>query len=412
MYSKVFIFLTLFILLGARNVFSVSVVPGSYSDTADEDVFTAILKTYDNIQDKAAATSVTYKKITSVDQLIIGEKYIIVCESGKAVLGLIERGMGNSVSATISKGVAKILSENSKDNPYEITLGGSSGSYVLKTEQGTLGWKIDNEFNTDGTYNLWNITFNEKGDAIFYNVEKKYGILYNKYIGKFLTYAQSNTEHLKCQLYKKESHEAETGTITITSAKYTTFYSEKAFVMPAEIAGGVITAANKETGDLIIDYRYTEGKTVPAKTGLLIKGEAGKYSFNYDASCTEAPIDGNMLHATVDASGLTNVEGENVMYYKLSYNKEGKNLGFYWGEENGAPFKNKPPHAYLAIDGVMKVSSMFILDNEKTTNISNVESKTEAQNRIYTITGICLDSDYTNLPKGIYIKNGTKIIKH
>lgn len=414
--SKAFILVLLFMLFGASVSFSKPIVYGSNVDEAENTALTSFSTSADNMPANETKTGpAIYNKITSVDQLIIGEKYIIVYEKAKVALGLIDsKNTGTTVPATISKGVAEISSENSKENPYEITLSGTAGSYILKTEQGTLGWKRNNEFSIDGTDNRWNITFNKNGDAVFSDNVHNYGILYNNTLKKFLTYAQSNKDYPKCQIYKKEGNKAETGSITISQIKYMTFYSEKAFVMPAGIVGGIVIAANKETGKLKTDYRYTEGKTVPAKTALLIKGEAGTYVFNFDDSCTETPVDGNMMHATVDAQGYAFVEGNNVKYYMLSYNSEGKDPGFYWGKENGAPFKNNAPHAYLAIDDSSKASPAFVFDDNDsvgTTNINVAGQESVTQGLIHSITGVCMGSDFAGLPKGIYIKDGKKIIK-
>ena len=207
----------------------------------------------------------------------------------------------------------------------------------------------------------------------------------------------------------------ETGTHSIGVEGYATFYSEKAYKMPAGVTGGIVTetkAMDENGGTLMIEYNYPEGSVVPAKTALLWKGEKNDYTFEYTTSEETAPA-GNLLHGTdaVNSDGMTEVAGENVKYYILSHNTNG-DYGFFWAAEGGVAVAYKAPFAFLAIDfGTTGLApKMFSLDgNGGTTGITNVEtSKNNTNGKIFSVTGAYVGTDKTRLPKGIYLIDGKK----
>lgn len=196
----------------------------------------------------------------------------------------------------------------------------------------------------------------------------------------------------------------------ITEAGYATYYTSDAYAMPTGVTGYTITANNGS--ELTMKEAYTEGETVPAQTALVLKGEAGKYSFLPTTSTEITPAD-NKLHGS-DVAAETHVEGTNVKYYKLSYDSKGANLGFYWGAENGAAFTNGAHKAYLALDGTTLLSqkqgfSFADLMNGLTTSISQANAANAAKQSIFDINGRRVNS-WNGAAKGIYIVNGQKVL--
>lgn len=195
--------------------------------------------------------------------------------------------------------------------------------------------------------------------------------------------------------------------IEVSSAGYSTFFTDMPFEVPAGIEAGIVTGA--KNGKLTVDYRYTESDRVPANTGLLIKAKAaeGTYPIIIINSSAQTPND-NYLKGSVNG-GLT--EGEDCLFYMLSYDREGKNLGFYWGKEDGAAFENGAGKAYLALpQAVASQVRGFVLDGT-TTGISGVT--TEANNApaaVYSLTGVRMGTTTDGLPAGIYIVNGKKVL--
>ncbi len=196
----------------------------------------------------------------------------------------------------------------------------------------------------------------------------------------------------------------------ITEAGYATYYTSDAYAMPTGVTGYTITANNGS--ELTMKEAYTEGETVPAQTALVLKGEAGKYSFLPTTSTEITPAD-NKLHGS-DVAAETHVEGTNVKYYKLSYDSKGANLGFYWGAENGAAFTNGAHKAYLALDGTTLLSqkqgfSFVDLMNGLTTSINQANAANAAKQSIFDINGRRVNS-WNGAAKGIYIVNGQKVL--
>lgn len=206
--------------------------------------------------------------------------------------------------------------------------------------------------------------------------------------------------------------EPTTGSFSITDAGFATYYTDKAFVMPENVQGGIVTKANNETSQLTVSYNYQPGSVVPAKTPIVLKGEKGDYTVNYTTSEETAPA-GNMLYGAdnVDADGMTFVEGTNVKYYKLALGNDGK-CGFYWGAADGAAFEYTANRAFLAIDitDASQAPEGFSLDGDGgTTGIDGVMNGNDDSQKIYTVTGVYAGKSLDKLPKGIYIVGGKKV---
>lgn len=196
----------------------------------------------------------------------------------------------------------------------------------------------------------------------------------------------------------------------ITDAGYATYYTSDAYAMPTGVTGYTITANNGS--ELTMKEAYTEGETVPAQTALVLKGEAGKYSYLPTTSTEVTPAD-NKLHGS-DEAAETHVDGTSVKYYKLSYDSKGANLGFYWGAENGAAFTNGAHKAYLALEGTTLLSqkrgfSFADLMNGVTTSINQANATNAAKQSIFDINGRRVNN-LNGAAKGIYIVNGQKVL--
>lgn len=354
---------------------------------------------------KINLTKSVYKKITSTDEISAGATYVIINESNNIALGFIdEDGYGKIVNTYLQDGFARFDTENNNENPYEIVLSeGTDGNYILETVQGKIGYESSTSFAINKNTN-WNISFTRDGNASITNIEGNREIRYNSNTNDFRLYA-SNSGTLKVQLYKKVA-------FNITDAGFATYYTDKAFVMPENVQGGIVTKANKETNQLTISYNYQPGTVVPAKTPIVLKGEKGDYTVNYTTSEETAPA-GNMLYGAenVDAEGKTFVEGTNVKYYKLALGNDGK-CGFYWGATDGAAFEYTANRAFLAIDitDASQAPASFSLNGDgSTTAINGIMNGNGDSQKIYTVTGIYAGKSLNNLPKGIYIVGGKKV---
>lgn len=200
------------------------------------------------------------------------------------------------------------------------------------------------------------------------------------------------------------------GNFNITEAGYGTYYSSKAYIMPKGVKGYTITG--NEGTSLVMNEAYAAGDVVPAKTALVVEGAANKY-YTLVAESTELTPADNKLHGS-DEAETTYVDGTDVKYYKLSYNNEGNNLGFYWGSENGAAFTNGAHKAYLALDSETLLSqsrgfSLADLAHGVTTGINTTVKSATQSNFIYDLNGRRINS-LNGAAKGVYIMNGQKVL--
>ena len=258
----------------------------------------------------------------------------------------------------------------------------------------------------------WNILFDEVKGALIWNT---YGA--NNGTGRRLMYRSSKdynvfghyagkigTEYYNVQLYQKVYP------LTVSSATggYATFYNEEeAYKMPEGLTGYAVTKA--ENGNYITrKTAYEVGATVPAKTPLLIIGQANSY---YPAVVSgtgvEAYAGSNLLEGKRDAKGNTlSAKDGSVYYYKLGLNSESK-PGFYWGADNGAAFKmKKATTAYLAIpQAVANGANALFFDFGPETGINEIQTE-QADKAIFDLSG----RRVKKATKGFYIVGGKKVL--
>lgn len=225
--------------------------------------------------------------------------------------------------------------------------------------------------------------------------------------GLNLKLTNTDTEKDNMRVDNLELYAVKTGSFTITPARYGTYYTEDAFVMPEGVTGYTITDKNEES--LTLNAAYPANEVVPAKTALLLKATetpATNQEFTYTiVNSDEVAPAGNLLHGSVEATE-THVEGATA-YYKLAEGDEG--LGFYWANANGTAFTNGANKAYLAIKGNLSQMRGFSFES-MTTGINNVVANTNNSKNavIYDLNGRRVNS--LNAAKGVYIVNGKKVI--
>lgn len=313
----------------------------------------------------------------------------IQLRSDKSNSGIVTTTSGGRISQII------ITWDNSTANSRQIDIYGNTNPYTSAADlYGTAG--NTNQGELIGSLAKGETTLTIEGNYPYVGIRSKSNALYIKDI----TF-----------VWEKVS-EPTTGSFSITDAGFATYYTDKAFVMPENVQGGIVTKANKETNQLTISYNYQPGTVVPAKTPIVLKGEKGDYTVNYTTSEETAPA-GNMLYGAenVDAEGKTFVEGTNVKYYKLALGNDGK-CGFYWGATDGAAFEYTANRAFLAIDitDASQAPASFSLDGDgSTTAINGIMNGNDDSQKIYTVTGVYAGKSLNNLPKGIYIVGGKKV---
>lgn len=313
----------------------------------------------------------------------------IQLRSDKSNSGIVATTSGGRISQII------ITWDNSTANARQIDVYGNTNPYTSAAELYETSGNT-NQGELIGSLAKGETTLTIEGNYPYVGIRSNDGALYIKDI----TF-----------VWEKVS-EPTTGSFSITDAGFATYYTDKAFVMPENVQGGIVTKANNETSQLTVSYNYQPGTVVPAKTPIVLKGEKGDYTVNYTTSEETAPA-GNMLYGAdnVDADGMTFVEGTNVKYYKLALGNDGK-CGFYWGAADGAAFEYTANRAFLAIDitDASQAPEGFSLDGDGgTTGIDGVMNGNNDSQKIYTVTGVYAGKSLDKLPKGIYIVGGKKV---
>lgn len=368
---------------------------------------------------QAWAQTYTYKKILSEDELISGGKCLIVCEDQNVAMADQQKKGRSKESVKIKNGQIERSSaqlENTKiveftmekNNEGKWTFFDPKAKGYLQSpaskNQLTTATKIAKGCNAtlsfDGEGNvkiLFDGISTSNSNTLWYNTQAE------EYDG-FRCYGSGSvgSTFKTIQLYRKIAN------TSITHAGYSTFYSEEAFLMPTGIVGNTI---NSKDGSLVINAAYEGGAIVPAKTALLLKGEAKDYVLTFVSSDKTAPVD-NLLHGTT-TDAMTNAGEGNYKYYKLSYDDNDANLGFYWGAENGAAFMNKAGKAYLALpvtkgQSMAKGFSLSDLANGTTTSIQQASIADKASS-IFDINGRRV-STLNGAAKGVYIVGGKKVM--
>lgn len=358
--------------------------------------------------------SYVYTKVTSTDDLVAGERYLIVNETNSKAMGKQNTSSyRNSADVTVSGGVitldaSQVATTEGDEKVYEFVLGGEEGQWYW---QDPLDGKylycsasselIENENLSTNTYAT--ITFSSYGNVdITYTNSKgnSYVIRYKKDSNRFNAWA---SDGLAVQLYRKQA--TKTGTITITDAGYATFYTEDAYLMPEGVTGATITT--NDDASLTIHYNYPAGETVPSKSPLLLKGDPGQYTYTIVESDKEADTNTVLHGSTEDVT--TSVEGM-TYYYKLSYDDNGENLGFYWGAEDGGAFTSKGGLCYLALPASIKETrqgGFAFSDLGTTTGIGSTTTAKTGDATIYTLDGRRVQRIAA---PGLYIVGGKKCI--
>ncbi len=364
-----------------------------------------------------------YKKITSTDELAVGGTYLIVCEGAKK--GLSEtvattdytQGENNTITnetaATLGEFELVNTNETYNEAPlYEFLVNNKylsgttkAGISLAASEDNTTKWTIDFDESSNVIITSY-ATVSDKPRQLAGNVTTT-----TTYIRNYIKTELSSSNYRTVQLYQKVTDLA----ISTLTNGYATFVTDVPYVMPKGACGYAVTVA-QQVGVITKKEAYTEGTQVPAKTALLIGGASG--TNYYPAVLKEnvaASYNGkNYMEGKRTADGYTDSQrGGDVYYYKLALNDESK-PGFYYGAADGAAFQlTKPTTAYLAVPKSGSPVNGYLIDFEgEETGIDSIApSNGNADGAVYNLNGIRMTQTLRNLPKGVYIVNGKKVIR-
>lgn len=362
-----------------------------------------------------------YKKITSTDELAVGGTYLIVCEGAKKALSATVSTVGytqgenntvtNETAATLGEFELIGTDENYKGAPlYEFLV---DNKYLSGTTSTTISLATSVSDKTK-----WIVDFDEDGNVEIDNystvtASTPRGLLFQtgQTIKHYAISNRGSSNFPALQLYQKVTDLA----ISTLTNGYATFVTDVPYVMPKGACGYAVTVA-PHVGVITKTEAYTEGQPVPAQTALLIGGAPGT---NYYPAVLKEDVAAtysgeNYMEGRRTAEGYTNTQkGVAVFYYKLALNSASK-PGFYYGAADGAAFQlTKPTTAYLAVPKSITPVNGYLIDFDgEETGISTIApTNGNADGAIYNLNGIRMTQTLRNLPKGVYIVNGKKVIK-
>lgn len=377
-----------------------------------------------------------YKKVTSAGEIVDGGVYLVVCEAKNAAMGF---STANSympqAGVELTDGV--YVGEVNGDNlPYEIVFTSSetNGYYTIKFNENGKYLNSNaakslsaSDMTSESNSYLWSISLDTDGNIVITNKSVANNrIQYNASSPRFCAYVSAQTA---VQLYKKveDTPAPTTGTFTFVAQDadgnyYATFSTDHYIVFPEEVELSTVTGINEDgtlkyfvkTPDetpVTDEVGSVKGSLVPKNTGVLLKSSKAEVTYYFPTSDVTGSIYSWFKPVTNEDGTFEGREG--YKYYKLAYNDyEAKTgLGFYWGAENGAPFKSKKGLAYLEIPETTTsgAAPTHFLIGGGTDGISNVESdvKADKDGVIYNIAGQRVNAA---TKPGLYIIGGKKVV--
>ena len=362
---------------------------------------------------------ITFRKITSTDELVAGKRYVIVDENHKAAMGACSNP--SSTTSYFTKFEATFSDESvtlkeGKANANILKLGGEEGAWTFATSIETnkylaytgSGNYLESGANAAAASAQWAITFDEDGNARILNTnESGRYIRYNSSQPRFACY--KSTENYPygtqnaVQLYVES--DLEDVTLTITAAGYATlYYSDRALKVPEGVTAKTYKVVD---GKLAESKTYASGSKIPKGEAVVLKGAPGEYTFKVTSTAEPKDAD-NQLKGSDGAETTT---GGTYYYALQAKSKDGKHgPGMYWMNSTGADFTNGAHKAYMALDekfaeaqGMAKEFYLFV---EATTGISGIDAAPADRTEMYNLNGQRVDRGY----KGVVIKNGKKIV--
>ncbi len=369
--------------------------------------------------------------LTDLADLTEDDIFVIVGNDGQT------RAMTNDATASSLPGTVNVYISNDRINTNTTPVtdnikwnisGDATNGYTFYPSETTVKWL----YTTNDTKGVHVGTNDNKlfklKDGYLYNLAtKRYVGIYSQNEWRCYTSTTTNISDQTFGFYKlvKPLPDPFTFTIDSRAADESYYYATIADLGEGyfKVVGDMeVRTATILDGKLSYPKIYYEGDVFPGNGAYLVVADksvgAGQHTFPAVVRTAPNPVD-NMLYSTGSGS-LTAAEmeakpqdGGNYMFYKLSLNKNHEKIGFYWGAEGGAAFDYGKGHqAFLAVpkagdsgDG----AAAYLFDGDKT-GIYNVTA-TEVENdnnATYTISGIRVDNK--QLPKGIYIKNGKKVV--
>ena len=367
---------------------------------------------------------ITFRKITSTDELVAGKRYVIVDEKHNVAMGACSAPTSSTsyftkFDATISDEDESVILKEGKANANILTLGGEEGAWTFATSIETNKYlaytgssnSLESGANAAEASAQWTITFDEDGNArILNNKESGRYIRYNSSQPRFACYGSTENHPYgsqnAVQLFVES--DLEDVTLTISAAGYATlYYSDRALKVPEGVTAKTYKVVD---GKLAESKTYASGSKIPKGEAVVLKGAPGEYTFKVTSTAEPKDADNQLKGSDVKEP----TTGGTYYYALQAKSKDGKHgPGFYWMNSTGDPFENGAHKAYMALDEKFAEAQAvggakeFYLFDEATTGISGIDAAPADRTEMYNLNGQRVDRGY----KGVVIKNGKKILR-
>lgn len=191
--------------------------------------------------------------------------------------------------------------------------------------------------------------------------------------------------------------------VTTSSEGYATFFdSQASYALPSGLVAQTVTGV--ENGKLT--FKTLDG-VIPQNTAVILFNEnQSSQTFTLKVTETDPYTGANLLYGSDESTWTTGPN--NSYFYKLTFGAKGSNLedlfGWYWGAANGGAFQIEGHKAWLAVP--MSAGARYFINNE-TNGIMAAEKVSTDNDVVFDLQGRRVN---TMLNKGLYIKNGKKIV--
>lgn len=200
-------------------------------------------------------------------------------------------------------------------------------------------------------------------------------------------------------------------TFSISESNYATMWLDNSFKVPHGVKAHTVSVEN---GVLSYPKTFNEDDLVFAETPILLEGNEGVYEYEVVDISTQ-----NYENMLRQSEGKRINLGTGYYLYKLSYDNSGDNVGFYWDSNDGHTINGNgitvpEGRCYLRVP-VQNIPSStttakgFSIDGISS-EIGGVKVKETTGDKIYDISGVYVGDDSTKLKKGLYVRNGKKIV--
>lgn len=292
---------------------------------------------------------------------------------------------------------------NGDNLPYEITITQNNENYALSMLGDYLVpsyFKTTFGINSSAKYS-WGISFKTNGNVIIKNIEQT-TTSRSIYFDNSSSYFKNTTSGSAVQLFQKRT------TLQLKEAVQGlgTFYNKDfAYEMPQGVKGYFVTLDNNK--NLSLTLAYDAGEPVPQGTPLLLYGKIGTYNPVVINKAITSAVGTNYMKGERDENGKI-CGGTDYVYYILTVDDSGNNIGFYYGADDGGAFVMKgETTAYLALpNNVASQVRGLILDPEAISHISTIQTP-NANSFLYDISGRRVQHP----KRGLYIQNGRVIFR-